>query len=105
MTTRPYVQVQPRAFPEPQQRALNDALGRLSSAVGSATSATILTPSVVPGQAVYRLSVNQTSSAYGVAVTTTWFTQWRVTSQTSSVLSLEFSNAPSDGDVFRVVLS
>lgn len=94
-------QIAPRVFPEPQQRAINDALGRLPSL----DTPRVHTPKVNDGQSTFQIAVNENSSNYTVTVEMTWFAQWRTRAKTSRLLTLEMSNGASAGDVLRVELS
>jgi hypothetical protein len=95
-------QVSPGVFPEPQQRAVNDALARIAVDVSEDT---VIAMTMRDGESRKQISVNQSSSKYVVAVETTWWTMWRTIGKSSSLLTLEFSNPAGAGDVLTVRLT
>lgn len=101
MARNEQVQIAPGKFPEPQQRALNDALARI---LPQSTS-TVLTPAVAAGQFLFQIPVNMSSATYMVKVSKTWFGDWKINAQTSKMLTLEFAGAANAGDVLRVELT
>lgn len=94
-------QIAPFIFPEPQQRALNDALSRLAPPFASI----VLTPSVADGQFLFQIPVNMGRDDYMVKVEKTWFGDWKVNGKTARLLTLEFSGPANAGDTLRVELT
>jgi hypothetical protein len=95
--TRPIVQIAPGNFPEPQQRALNDALAGLSAG-GDGATATKITQRLADGATTATFSLTQTSTDYAPSFAPTWFTMIRIIEKTATRLRVEFSNPPSAGD-------
>lgn len=100
MSTPP-PQIAPFVFSEPQERALNDALGRVTSTVTSTTVRSTFTAEA----ASITLALSQLTATYGVAIDATWWTMFKVASKTTTKLVLEFSSPAAAGDVITVTLT
>lgn len=94
-------QIAPFVFSEPQERALNDALGRVAGAITSVQIRVSFTAEATE----YTFNVSMPMTTYGVAVDTTWWTMTKPTLKTKSKLTLAFSNPAMAGDVLVVTLT
>jgi len=93
---RKYVQIAPGNFEEPQQRAVNDALGQLST-LPTATRYLVPVPRGTSGMPI---TVSMVTATYAVAGSVNWDTTWKWTGKTSTRLTVAFSNPPADDGAF-----
>jgi hypothetical protein len=98
------VQVAPSVFPEPQQRALNDALARLTALLNLSGTVTLIRQAVTSGATAITLRVAMPNSTYAISVAVNWDTTWKYTTVRSDLLVLEFSTPATLDAEIRVVL-
>jgi hypothetical protein len=100
------VQIAPGVFPEAQQRAINDALARLTSVIGVNTTATLIRQSVAAGATSISIRVTMPNSVYTVSgcLVGSEGVHWQPTLTRSDLLTITFDAPVQPGSELRLVL-